>query len=48
MNKAINDHHVQVGLVIKEYREEHELSLSTFVHLCDVRVDMLKRIEKGR
>ncbi|MFN3664780.1 MAG: helix-turn-helix domain-containing protein [Sediminibacterium sp.] len=47
MNKAISDHHVQVGLVIKEYREEHELSLSTFARLCDVRVDILKRIERG-
>lgn len=47
MNKAISDHHAQVGLAIKEYREGYQLSVSAFARLCDVRVSVLRRIEKG-
>lgn len=47
MNKAISDHHAQVGLVIKGYREEKQISISAFARLCSIRVDVLKRIEKG-
>ncbi|MBT9483084.1 helix-turn-helix transcriptional regulator [Sediminibacterium sp.] len=47
MNKAISDHHVQVGLAINAYRKEKQLSISTFARLCHVRVAVLRRIEKG-
>ncbi len=47
MNKVISETHAQLGLAIQQYRQQHHLSMKAFSSLCDVRVAVLKRIEKG-
>ncbi|MFW2477503.1 MAG: helix-turn-helix domain-containing protein [Sediminibacterium sp.] len=47
MKKPISDYHLKVGLSIREYRQEHQLTVSALAQLCGIKVDLLKRIERG-
>lgn len=47
MKKSISDYHLKVGLSIREYRQEKQLTVSVFAQLCGIKVDLLKRIERG-
>nr|WP_294991427.1 helix-turn-helix transcriptional regulator [uncultured Sediminibacterium sp.] len=47
MKKPISDYHLKVGLSIREYRQEYQLTVSELAQSCGIKVEILERIERG-
>lgn len=47
MKLSISEQHLQIGLRVKQYREEHCISQEAFAKQCKINLEVLKRIERG-
>lgn len=47
MKSSISDQHLQIGMRVKQFREEHCISQEAFAKQCKISVQVLRRVERG-
>ncbi len=47
MKSSIGDQHIQIGMRVKQFREEHRISQEAFAKQCKISQGILRRIERG-